>query len=160
MLGKGFLKESMENFEQNEINLLKGKGFEIKTKLFGRKRIWTTKKMSLKRLIDLSDVYIKMQVDEDKLYSEKLADTISEQFISVKKNGKRMAQILAIATSSNFLMRWFLTYHFLRFINPSELREYVEKLLKQGDYQNFITSIVLTNGNRITKPQTIEKTKA
>lgn len=115
--------------------------------------------MSLSRLVDLSDVYIKMQVDENAMYSNDIGDVIAEQFKSVKMNAKKAAEALAIAVSNGFFTRKLVAWHFLRNINPKELKEYTEKLIKQSDYQNFTVSIILMNGNRITKPTVIEKTE-
>jgi len=147
----------MIQLEQEEIDLLKERGFSIKTKFFGKEINWQTKKMSLSRLVDLSDVYIKMQVDENAMYSNDIGDVIAEQFKSVKMNAKKAAEALAIAVSDGFFTRKLIAWHFLRNINPKELKEYTEKLIKQSDYQNFTVSIILMNGNRITKPTVIEK---
>ena len=70
----------MIQLEQEEIDLLKERGFSIKTKFLGKEINWQTKKMSLSRLVDLSDVYIKMQVDENAMYSNDIGDVIAEQF--------------------------------------------------------------------------------
>lgn len=149
----------MIKLEQEEIDLLKERGFYIKTKFLGKEINWQTKKMSLSRLVDLSDVYIKMQVDENAMYSNDIGDVIAEQFKSVKMNAKKAAEALAIAVSDGFFIRKLVAWHFLRNINPKELKEYTEKLIKQSDYQNFTVSIILMNGNRITKPTVIEKTE-
>lgn len=147
----------MKHLEQEEINLLKERGFTITTKIFGKVITWSTKKMSLSRLVDLSDVYIKMQVNEASLYSDDIGDVISEQFRSVKLNAKRAAEALAIAVSDGFFRRKLIAWHFMNNITPEELRNYTERLIKQSDYQNFTVSIILMNGNRITKPQMVEK---
>ena len=68
----------MIQLEQEEIDLLKERGFSIKTKFLGKEINWQTKKMSLSRLVDLSDVYIKMQVDENAMYSNDIGDVIAE----------------------------------------------------------------------------------
>jgi len=81
----------MIQLEQEEIDLLKERGFSIKTKFLGKEINWQTKKMSLSRLVDLSDVYIKMQVDENAMYSDDIGDVIAEQFKSVKMNAKKAA---------------------------------------------------------------------
>lgn len=147
----------MKQLEQEEINLLKERGFTITTKLFGKEIKWKTKKMTLSRLVDLSDVYIKMQVNESALYSEDVSDVISEQFHSVKLNARRAAQALAIAVSDGLIKRKLIAWHFMRNLNPEELKIHVENLIKQSDYKNFTLSIILINGNRITKPTMIEE---
>lgn len=143
--------------EQSELDLLRGKGFSIETNLFGKPRIWMTKKMSLSRLIDLSNIYIKMQVNTEAFESGEMMTVISEQFNSVLKNAKNASKVIAIATADGFLKRKWLARHFLKNLSSSELQEFAEKLIKQSDYQSFMTSIILMNGNRITKPQAIEK---
>lgn len=145
--------------EQKELNLLRSKGFTIETQLFGKPKIWRTKKMTLQRLIDLSNIYIKMHINQEALEGKDMGDMIAEQFNSVLKNAKKASKVLAIAVADGYWKRKFLAYHFLKNINPKELFEFTEKLIKQSDYQSFMTSIILMNGNRITKPQTIEKTK-
>ena len=92
----------MIQLEQEEIDLLKERGFSIKTKFFGKEINWQTKKMSLSRLVDLSDVYIKMQVDENAMYSNDIGEVIAEQFKSVKMNAKKASEALAIAVSNGF----------------------------------------------------------
>lgn len=147
----------MKQLEQDEIDLLKERGFSIKTKFFGKEIYWQTKKMSLSRLVDLSDVYIKMQVDENAMYSDDIGDVIAEQFKSVKSNAKKAAEVLSIAVSDGFFKRKLIAWHFMRNLSPEELKNYTQKLIKQSDYQNFTLSIILMNGNRITKPTMIEE---
>ena len=142
--------------EQREIDLLKGKGFEVETKLFGKKKIWRTKKMTLGRLIMLSELFLKMEVNEDAMSSDDYRDVLSEQYKLVHDNAKRVAKVMAICVTDYKWLRPFLTWHFLDNINSSELAEFTSKLLMQADYQNFMTSTVLMNGNRITKANTVE----
>ena len=146
--------------EQLEINHLLSKGFEIKTFLFGKQIVWKTKKMTLGRLIELSNVYLKMKIDDSVFDKENIKDIISEQYQAVNKNGKNCAKIIAISVTDIKWLRPLLVRHFLRNISAAELLEIAKKLLAQGDYSNFILSIGLMNGNRITKPNQIEKTPA
>ena len=144
--------------EQIEIDHLTGKGFEIQTVLFGRPKIWRTKKMTLGRLIELSEIYITISVNESIYEKTDFHEIVAEQYISVNKDAKKAAQALAIAVTDHKWLRPFLVRHFLKNINAAELLVFATKLLKQGDYQNFILSIGLMNGNRITKADPIEKT--
>lgn len=144
--------------EQLEIDHLAGKGFEIQTKFLGRPMIWRTKKMTLGRLIELSEIYLKIQADESFYERGNFNEIVTEQYISVNKNAKNAARALAIAVTNYKWLRPFLVRHFLKNINAAELLVIATKLLKQGDYQNFILSIGLMSGNRITKADPVETT--
>lgn len=146
--------------EQREIDHLTGKGFEIKTQFLGKPITWRTKKMCLGRLIELSDVYLKMQIDDSIFETENFKDVIAEQYQAVHKNGRNCAKVIAISVTDKKWLRPWLVRHFLKNINASELLNIAKNLLSQGDYQNFILSIGLMNGNRITKAEPIEKPTA
>ena len=150
----------MNTLEQAEIDLLRSKGFEFTTTFFGKEKVWRTKKMSLSRLLDLSNVYVKIEVNEDVLDSGTMKEFITENYNSVRKNAKKAAYAIAISVSDSSIVRFFLAKHFLRSLDNQELNEIAQKLFKQADYQNFMHSITLMNGSRITKPQVIEKPKA
>lgn len=143
--------------EQKELDLLLGKGIEIETKLFGRKKVWRTKPMTAGRLLKMSDVHIKMIIDEEALNSGEFLREVSAQYQAVNKNAKKVAKVLAIAVSDNPLMIRFLTRHFLNNLTAAQLKDFAVALLKRSDYENFITSIVLMNGNRLTKANTVEQ---
>ena len=146
----------MKQKEQSEIDLLLGKGFEINTVLFGRLKKWRTKKMCLGRLIELSDVFVKMKGDDE---AESNLDFIANQYVSVKNNAKLSARAMAICVTDKRWLRPFLVRHFLKNISSAELLDFAQKLLNQADYKNFILSIVLMNANRVTKAETVEKEK-
>ncbi len=146
----------MEN-EKKEVDLLLNKGFEIETSLFGKPKIWVTKKVVLTRLIRFANVQLKMILDEKALESDDFRDVLAEQFKSVKKNTKNASTLIALSVTNKRWLVPFLAKHFRDNLNSSELLDFAQKLLKQSDYQSFMTSIVLMNGNRITKPETIEK---
>ena len=141
--------------EQKELDLLLSKGFEIETKLFGKTKIWRTKSFALHRLLELSNIFLKMDVKEEQLTSDDLQTRIAEQYNAVNKNAYKCAKILAICVSDNYFLRLFLKYHFIRQITASQLKEFTMQLLSHSDYQNFITSIILLNGNRVTKPTAV-----
>jgi hypothetical protein len=143
------------NKEQKEIDLLLSKGFEIQTKLFGKTKIWNTKPFTLKRLLELSNVYIKMDVKEQELTSDDLQTRIAEQYIAVNKNAYKCAEIISICVTDNCFVRLFLKHHFLKQITATQLKDFTMKLLSHSDYQSFITSIILLNGNRVTKPTAV-----
>ena len=148
----------MIELEKKEIELLRGKGFEIHTVLCGQKKVWKTKKMTLGRLIALSELFLQMKVSEASANSNDLRDALAEQYISVHDNARIAAKVMAIAVSDTKWERWFLARHFLKNISSSELIEFAQKLIKQADYQNFLLSIVLMNANRVTKASPIEET--
>lgn len=147
-----------ELLEQEEINLLLDKGIEIKTNLDGVEKIHFTKKMTLKRLLELSDVYIKMQIDDVALM-ESDNSFITEAILVINKNAKLAAKVLAISCEDDEDERVFLADYFLKTIDSKELLDITQKILKKSNYQDFISSIILMNGNRITKPTMIEKTE-
>ena len=147
-----------ELLEQEEINLLLDKGIEIKTNLDGVEKSHFTKKMTLKRLLELSDVYIKMQIDDIALM-ESDNSFITEAILIINKNAKLAAKVLAISCEDDDEERVILADYFLKTIDSKELLDITQKILKKSNYQDFISSIILMNGNRITKPTMIEKTE-
>lgn len=147
-----------ELLEQEEINLLLDKGIEIKTNLDGVEKSHFTKKMTLKRLLELSDVYIKMQIDDVALM-ESDNSFITEAILVINKNAKLASKVLAISCEDDEDERVILADYFLKTIDSKELLDITQKILKKSNYQDFISSIILMNGNRITKPTMIEKTE-
>lgn len=142
--------------EQEQINHLLDNGFEIKTMLFGKVKTWRTKKMSLGRLIELSNVFLKMKINTEVFDKGDFNEMLTEQYNVVHDNALNCAKVIAICVTDKKWLRPFLTKHFLKNINASELLEVSKGLIKQGDYQNFILSIGLMNGNRLTKATPIE----
>lgn len=141
--------------EQEEINLLTGKGFEFQTLFLGRKINWTIGKITLGKMFKLSDVFIKMKVDEEALTNSDLSIQIPAQYQSVRDNAKLCAEAVAIAVESN-IPKWILKRHFLNSLDANEISKFAIELLKFSNYQNFMTSTVLMNGNRPTKAMPIE----
>lgn len=150
----------MQNLEQDELDLLREEGHVFTTKHNGKEKTFRTKPMTLKRLLDLSDLYIKMKVDEDLINKGDMADFIAENYRSVNQNAKKAAKSIAISVSDNLVKRFFLSRYFMKAITPTELKEISDAIFKQSDYKNFMISIALMNGGRITKPTPIEKTTA
>lgn len=154
-----------QELEQEEINLLLGKGYAFETFFWGKKRTWRIGKITLGKMIKLSDVFIKMKIDEEALTSGELAETISAQYQAVRDNAKLSVDAVYIAIESE-LPKWMLKYkffmepiikkHFLKSFNSEDLLEFTLELLKFSNYQNFMTSIALLNGNRPTKAKPIE----
>lgn len=172
----------MENKEQEEINLLTGNGFQFETTFFGRKIQWNIGKITLGKMFQLSDVFIKMKVDEESVYSTDLSVQIPAQYQSVRDNAKLCAEAVAIAVEDQYwevlpksTPKWVpefikkrikkvsekipldvLTDHFFNSLDATETSKFALELLKFSNYQNFMTSTVLMNGNRPTKAMPIE----
>lgn len=161
----------MEKQEQEELNILTGKGYEFETILFGKKRKWNTGKINLMKMFRMANVFIKMKVDEEALSNPDLSIQIPSQYESVRNNAKLCCEAVYIAVETE-LPEWtkkykkvtkhfvkpFLINHFMNSFNSKELLDFTLALLKNSDYQNFTTSTVLMNGNRPTKAIPIEKT--
>lgn len=141
----------MKNQENNEINLLLGKGFQFQTVLFGKPKMWRTKKMTLGRLIEISKIALKITTKD---ISE---NPISGFYNSVLDNAKFCAEVMATSVTDNKILRYFLTRHFLKNISAKELLDFANKRFQQSDYQNFIISTELMKADRITKPSPVEK---
>lgn len=157
----------MENLEQEELNILTGKGYSIDTVLFGKNWKLSTGKMTLGKMFKLSQVFIKMKVDEAALSNEDLSIQIPAQYESVRENVKLCVDAVYIAIETelpkwtqrfSFLTKPLIKAHLFKSIDAKELSAFTMELLKNSDYQSFITSTVLMNGNRPTKAMPIEKT--
>lgn len=149
-----------KQYEQEEINLLNGKGFEIPVKFCGIKKVFRCKKLSMGRLLELSNIFIKMDLDESALSSNDIQEQIASQYQSVAKNAKKTVKVVAICVTDNPILRKFLEYYLLKNYTPKNLLDFARNLLKTADYGNFIASIALMNGNRPTKANPIEKTES
>lgn len=147
----------MKQAEQQEINLLLNKGFEVGLKIFGKTFFFETLPMTAYRMIELSNEFIKMEVDEKAMSSDDFQEQISAQYQSVANNGKRIGKIIAICLSDNWLIRKIIANKVLKTYTSKDLLEFTQKLIKQADYGTFIASTVLMNGNRITQATTVEK---
>lgn len=157
----------MEKQEQEELNILTGKGYEFETILFGKKRKWSTGKMTLGKMLKLSQVFIKMKVDESEISNQDLSIQIPAQYELVRNNAKLAIEAVYMAIESEFpkwikalklITKPLIKKHLLNSLNSEELAKFTLELLKNSDYQNFIISTVLMNGNRPTKAIPIEKT--
>lgn len=157
----------MEKQEQEELNILTGKGYEFETILFGKITKWQTGKMTLGKMLKLSNLFIKMKVNEEDFSSPDLQVQIAAQYEAVANNAKLCVDAIYVAIETEFpkwIRRFDFFYkplikkHLLNSINSKELKEFTNELLKNSDYQSFITSTVLMNGNRPTKAIPIEKT--
>ncbi|STC95577.1 Uncharacterised protein [Chryseobacterium carnipullorum] len=68
-----FYKKLHGKTRTEELNILTGKGYEFETILFGKKRKWNTGKMTLGKMLRLSQVFIKMRIDESEISDPDLA---------------------------------------------------------------------------------------
>ncbi|MEG0848480.1 MAG: hypothetical protein RSE50_00845 [Myroides sp.] len=157
----------MEKQEQEELNILTGKGYEFETILFGKKRKWNTGKMTLGKMLRLSQVFIKMRIDESEISDPDLAVQIPAQYKAVRENAKLSIDAVYISIESElpnwvkslkYILKPLIKKHLLNSFSSAELAKFTMELLKNSDYQSFITSTVLMNGNRPTKAIPIEKT--
>ncbi|QNS40186.1 hypothetical protein H0S70_07170 [Chryseobacterium manosquense] len=146
-----------KHLEQEELNLLNNKGFDIPVKIMGIKKTFRCKKLSMGRLLELSEVFITMNFDEEALQSNDFQAQIASQYQSVANNAKKTAKAVSICMTDNYFVRKFLQYYIMKKYTPKDLLEFAQNLLKTADYGNFIASIALMNGNRPTKANPIEK---
>lgn len=156
----------MENLEEKEIDILLGKGYEFNTILFGKITKWSTGKITLGKMLKLSKVFIKMRADESEIFNPDLSIHIPAQYNSVLDNAKLCIDAIYIAIETelplwvrrfSFVFKPLIKRHLLNSLNSKELSEFALQLLKNSDYQNFISSTVLMNGNRPTKAMPIEE---
>lgn len=156
----------MEKQEQEELNILTGKGYEFETILFGKITKWHTGKMTLGKMLKLSQLFIKMKVNEDDFSNPDLQVQIAAQYETVANNAKLCVDAIYISIETEFpkwIRRFDFIYkplikkHLLNSVNSKELKSFTDALLRNADYQSFITSTVLMNGNRPTKAIPIEK---
>ena len=146
-----------KHLEQEELNLLNNKGFDIPVKIMGIKKTFKCKKLSMGRLLELSEVFITMDFDEEALQSNDFQAQIASQYQSVANNARKTAKAVSICMTDNKFFRWILQRQLLKNYEPSDLLKFAQNLLKTADYGNFIVSIALMNGNRPTKANPIEK---
>ncbi|WP_213279324.1 hypothetical protein [Chryseobacterium indologenes] len=148
----------MENIEleKEELELLTGQGFSFETLLFGKKREWRIGRLSMGKMLKIAAISIKIKVDEEALSNSDLSVQLPAQYEAVRDNAELLAEAVAIAVESK-LPKWLLKWHFLNSLNSEEIMKFSLELLKFSNYQNFMTSTVLMNGNRPTKAMPIEK---
>lgn len=147
----------MENIEleKEELELLVGEGYSFETIFLGKKRTWNIGKLSMGKMLRISKISIKIKVDEDALSNSDLSIQLPAQYEAVRENASLLAEAVAVAVESK-LPKWFLKWHFLNSLNSEEVMKFSLELLKFSNYQNFMTSTVLMNGNRPTKATPIE----
>ncbi len=147
----------MENIEKEELNLLTGDGYKFSTTLLGKKLEWHIGKIPIGKMLRLSKIFIQIKVDEEAISSEDLRIQFPAQYEAVRNNAELCAKAIAEAVDS-WIPKRILKWHFLNTMNSEEVKDVAFQLLKFSDYQNFMTSMVLMNGNRPTKATPIEKT--
>lgn len=147
----------MKTQEQKEIDLLLSNSFKVPIKLFGFKFNLQVRKLSVGVLLELSNIFIKMDLDEKTLESQDLGDQINAQYNTVHKNAVHAVRVISVALTSNKVFRYFIERALLKQLTPKELLSFAQNLLKASDYSNFMISIALMNGNRLTMPEAIEK---
>lgn len=147
----------MEKLESEELKLLTGEGYGFETKLFGRILKWSIGKIPMGKMLRLSKIFIQIKVDEEAISSEDLSIQIPAQYEAVRNNALLCAKVIAEAVDSR-LPKIFLQWHFLNSLNSQDVKDLAFELLKFSDYQNFMISMALMNGNRPTKAKAIEKT--
>lgn len=148
--------ENGKELEKEELELLRGKGFEIKLKILFWIFIFHSKKMTLKRLLDLSSIFLKMEINHEALVSEDYQVRLSEQYHVVNRNAKKASEVIAICICDSWVMRKVLRYFIMKNFTSENMLEFSHNLLKMASFSNFISSIVLIDGNRPTKATTIE----
>ena len=145
-----------KELEKEELELLVGEGYSFETVFLGRKKTWNIGKLSMGKMLRISKISIKIKVDEEALSNSDLSVQLPAQYEAVRDNAKLLAEAVAIAVESK-LPKYILKWHFLNSLNSKEIMDFALELLKFSNYQNFMTSTVLMNGNRPTKAMPIEK---
>jgi hypothetical protein len=174
----------MEKQEQEELNILTGKGYEFITPPFHGITNWNTGKITLGKMFRLSKVFIKMKVNEEEVQSQDLSIRMPAQYESVRENAMLCAMAIAISVEGvtrevlpktlpkwtpKFLQKFIkkeieiipleeLQIHFLESFSTKELLEFTNAMLRNAEFQNFPISTVLMNGMRPTMAKPIEKT--
>lgn len=143
--------------EQKEIDLLLGNGFEIKLNILGFEKTYKSRKLSMGVMLELANIFIKMDFDEKALSSDDFQERIASQYQSVVKNAEKVAQVVAVCVAKNPIKQYFVKRAVMEQYTSKDIMDFAKKLLKESDYTNFITSIALMNGNRPTKAAQIEK---
>lgn len=147
----------MDNIEleKEELDLLVGEGFSFETIFLGKKKTWHIGKITMGKMLKIAAISIKIKVDEEALSNTDLSIQLPAQYEAVRDNASLLAEAVAVAVESK-LPKWFLKWHFLNSLSSEEIMKFSLELLKFSNYQNFMTSTVLMNGNRPTKAMPIE----
>jgi len=109
----------------------------------------------------LSYEYIQLHLDENKLKSKSVFDSLNEAKITTYKNARRMAKIVAIAVIGNSpwypLLILFLPGYFYMRINSKKLYQLANIINVQANYPDFIDSTRYFKMSTTTKPQLVEQ---
>lgn len=174
----------MENIEleKEELELLVGEGYSFNTIWLGKEKTWHIGKITMGKMLKLAAISIKIKVDEDALSNSDLSVQLPAQYEAVRDNAELLAEAVAVAIPTEYrevlpkkYPHWLpkfitkhikketeaipveeLKEHFLNSLDSKEIMDFSLELLKFSNYQNFMTSTVLMNGNRPTKAMPIE----
>lgn len=143
--------------ENKEINLLLGKReILISTMFLGRKKDWKLGKLSLHRLLKLTESYAKIKVDEEALINSDISVQLSSSYEAVLLNARLCSRIIADAIHSR-VPKFMLRYHLSRNIDSVQLQSIASKVLQESNLANFTTSITLMSMMKTTKPRVVEE---
>lgn len=148
-----------EEIEQAEIDLLleRGDTFYCPTifrAIFGKKRAkWHVKPMSASTIVRLCEQYLKIGVNEKDVSTAGIIEAKNLAF----EHGRRLAHIVAISVvgATPFIggiMRRILTGYFYARMTPHDLLQHAIKLNDYKPFVDFLTTIRLTQGQRLTQP--------
>lgn len=134
------------NQEIKEINLLLGIGEPVK--IGGE--TFSIQKMTLSRLLRISRLTLRVDVDENGLGSENPDIKEATIYQTVVSNAEICAEIVATALvpdlkNAEDLER--ITEIAMDNLQPSELVQIVAMIIGKADFANFTTSTLLINGN-------------
>ncbi|WP_312900189.1 hypothetical protein [Chryseobacterium taichungense] len=148
--------------EEKELKILNEVGFDVKTRLFGKERIWKVKKVPLAVMFRQSHLFFKLKTYQDQMQGEDVTVILNAQFNSVADNAKLCAEIIAVTILGNRwkikLFKRILTEHLYENIDSKDLLEFTQNVLSLNDYQSFMTSTTLLSAVRVTNPMKVEKT--
>lgn len=120
---------------------------------------WTIRYQPFETLVRLGREYAKLFFDEEDVAKFGLEEA---KRLTVEQS-KSFARIAAIAVTGTMpfagLLRPILTEYFYQRMHPRLAVQLCQQLNTQGEYQDFIISIGLTRGRRLTEPAPIEEGK-
>lgn len=146
--------------EQSAIDALLQRGltFEVERKsilksIFRKKtRVFKMQQLYLGTLIILADKYLKLNIDEDQD-----DNATNPARLAPRQNAQLLAEILAIAVlNSKWKIKLFsgiLSKYFLWRVTPQQLLSLTLVIHNLSNTQDFLYSIRLSKGSRITKPK-------
>ncbi len=127
----------------------------------------------LGQLDKLSELFLKLDLNKEKLASENSMEIFEEQKRMIGKNARLLARIIAIAAVDhigvprgmwerllkrvriNFLVRKYTEQIYWN-VRPSDLMKLTTIIFKASNLSDFSASIALLSVNRTTAPQAIE----